>query len=140
MTWDEIYERADDMPYGSDELRAKDHARWQTRNLVLDRTGYDIENAECPEDEVDHYVNLWDIKFNESGDIVSYKDDLTYDYLLGWFFVYYTKSGEVGIVKASSEEEAEAKVCRAYNSKEVWIADRTMSRSTIEPDVLKIAY
>lgn len=73
MTWDEIYDRADDCGYGSDELTAKDNARWQVRNLVLDKENLDIEEAECPEDEVDYYVGLWNIRFDTEGNIEYYE-------------------------------------------------------------------
>ena len=75
MTWDEIYERADGCGYGSDELTAKDTARWQVRNLVLDKENIDIEEAECPEDEVDYYTGLWNIRFDENGNIQYYEVD-----------------------------------------------------------------
>ncbi len=75
MTWDEIYERADGCGYGSDALTAKDTARWQVRNLVLDEETIDIEEAECPEDEVDYYTRLWNIRFDENGNIEYYEVD-----------------------------------------------------------------
>ena len=70
MTWDEIYERADGKGYGSDELTAKDNARAAVRNLVLDIEDIDIEDAECPEDEVEYYAKRWHLHFDESGNIV----------------------------------------------------------------------
>ena len=73
MTWDDIYDRADDCAYGSDELTAKDEARWQVRNLVLEKKNVDIENAECPEDEVDYYAGLWNVRFDENGNIKCYE-------------------------------------------------------------------
>ncbi len=73
MTWDEIYERADDCPCGSPELRAKDNARWQVRKLVLEKENIDIENAECPEEEVDYYSGLWNIRFDNYGSISYYE-------------------------------------------------------------------
>lgn len=73
MTWDEIYERANDKGYGSDELTAKDQARWEVRNLVLEKERVDIEEEECPEDEVDYYTNMWNIQFNENGNITYYE-------------------------------------------------------------------
>lgn len=72
MTWDEIYERAEDCGYSSDELTAKDEARWQVRNLVLEKKNIDIEESECPEGEVDYYTSLWNIRFDENGNIECY--------------------------------------------------------------------
>ncbi|MCR5453163.1 MAG: hypothetical protein K6F00_11105 [Lachnospiraceae bacterium] len=73
MTWDEIYANAENCGYGSDELTAKDNARWEVGNLVYKKIGVDIEEEECPEEEVDDYVERWDIKFDKEGHIVSYK-------------------------------------------------------------------
>ena len=72
MTWNEIYERADGTCCGDFKLRAKDTARWEVRELVLEKEDYDIETAECPEDEVDYYCDLHDIRFYEDGSIDRY--------------------------------------------------------------------
>lgn len=72
MTWDEIYERADGTGFGDPELRAKDIARCEVRELVFRKEGYDIETAEIPEDEVDYYCGLHNIRFYENGIIDSY--------------------------------------------------------------------
>lgn len=73
MTWDEIYERAEDCGYGSEELDAKDEARYQVQQLVLEKENVDIEEAECPEEEVDYYTGLWNIRFDENGNITYYE-------------------------------------------------------------------
>lgn len=73
MTWDEIYERAEGCAFGSNELIAKDNARWEVRNLVLEKEKYDIETAEIPEEEVDYYTDLWNIEFYDNGDIKYYE-------------------------------------------------------------------
>lgn len=73
MTWDEIYERAEDKPCGSDELNAKDEARFEVGSLVMEKENYDIETAEIPEEEVEYYCDLYDIRFDEDGKISSYK-------------------------------------------------------------------
>ena len=73
MTWDEIYENADGKACGSDELDAKDEARYQVGQLVLDELGIDIEESEIPEEEVDFYVEKWNIIFDEEGNIVNYE-------------------------------------------------------------------
>ena len=73
MTWDEIYERAEDCGYRSEELDAKDEARYQVQQLVLEKENVDIEEAECPEEEVDYYTGLWNIRFDENGNITYYE-------------------------------------------------------------------
>jgi hypothetical protein len=72
MTWDEIYERAEDTACGDWRLNAKDEARWQVKCLVLEKENYDIDKAEIPEDEVDYYCGLHDIKFDDYGNIDTY--------------------------------------------------------------------
>lgn len=72
MTWNDIYERAIDKGCGEPELKAKDNARWQVRELVLEKENYDIETAEIPENEVDYYCGLYCIEFNSNGNIRSY--------------------------------------------------------------------
>ena len=70
MTWDEIYQRAEDKPYGSDELDAKDEARYEVQQFVLEQENYDLETAEIPEEEVDYYCEKYDIFFDEQGHII----------------------------------------------------------------------
>lgn len=72
MTYGEIFEAADGYDIGSDELKAKDEARCETRELVLKLENYDLDNAECPEDVIEEYCNLFRIKFNEYGNILEY--------------------------------------------------------------------
>lgn len=71
-TWDDIYERADGSAYGDDELTAKDNARWQLACLIQEEEGYDIDECECPEEEIDTF--LWrrekPVLFDECGNIV----------------------------------------------------------------------
>ena len=71
-TWDEIYERAIGCAYLSPELVAKDMAREHLGDLILRECGYDIEECECPEDEIDLF--LWarnnPVLFDEQGRIV----------------------------------------------------------------------
>ena len=51
-TWNEIYEAAEGCGCGESGLRAKDNARENVRCLALERGEADLEEAECPEDEV----------------------------------------------------------------------------------------
>lgn len=72
-TWDELYERAIDCACMSPELRAKDQARYVLRDVILEEDGYDIEQCECAEEEIDTF--LWKretpVLFDENGNIVS---------------------------------------------------------------------
>ena len=68
--WDEIYERADGCCFGEDNLKAKDNARENVRCLALEYGEGDLEEAECPEDEVDYYCDKYNILFDENGHIV----------------------------------------------------------------------
>lgn len=73
LSWDDIFWRANDCGYGSDELKAKDEARYQLTCLINDECGYDIEECECPEDEIDLFLGNRDtpVFFDEYGNIVS---------------------------------------------------------------------
>lgn len=71
-TWDDIYARAEGAAYGDYELTAKDNARWQLGWLIQKEEGYDIEECESPEEEIDKF--LWKrekpVLFDEDGNIV----------------------------------------------------------------------
>lgn len=54
-TWNEIYAAAEGCGCGESGLRAKDNARENVRCLALERGEADLEEAECPEDEVEYY-------------------------------------------------------------------------------------
>jgi len=77
-TWDELYERAEDKPCMSPELKAKDEARYEVRNLILDLNGPDLENTEIPEEQIDDYCKSFDIRFNGNGSIVSRRKEVIY--------------------------------------------------------------
>lgn len=69
-TWDEIYERANGCCFGENNLKVKDNARENVRCLAIEYGEDDLENAECPEDEVEHYCDKYNILFDEMGHIV----------------------------------------------------------------------
>lgn len=69
-TWDDLYDRADGAACGEDTLEAKDEARWQVRCFAMEHGEEDLEEAGCPEDEVDYYCNKYNILFNENGSII----------------------------------------------------------------------
>lgn len=56
MTWDKLCERADGEACGSPALKAKDEARGQVRELILYKEGYDIEDRESPEEEIENFL------------------------------------------------------------------------------------
>lgn len=67
--WNDLYERADGTGFGSPELKAKDNARSELTEIIKKIKGYNIDDRECPEDEIDMF--LWNANkeflFNESG-------------------------------------------------------------------------
>lgn len=71
-TWDDLYNRAIGCCFGSEELVAKDNARWQMECLILDQTGVDINDCEIPEEEIEAYLERLDeeIYFDEDGNII----------------------------------------------------------------------
>ena len=56
MTWDNLCERADGVPYGHPALVAKDEARFQIGQQILEKKGYDIEDCYAPEEEIENFL------------------------------------------------------------------------------------
>ena len=77
-TWDELFERAIDRPFLSRELKAKDHARFLLSILILEEEGYDIEECECPEDEIDVFLKMREVPvtFDEDGKFVEAENEI----------------------------------------------------------------
>lgn len=71
MTWDEIYERADGAACGDSALKAKDEARGQVRNLMVDLGCPDPEQDEIPEESIEEYCWKMNIDFDDCGNIIS---------------------------------------------------------------------
>ena len=55
-SWDELYERASGKACMSPELRAKDEARYQLRDLILKESGFDIEVCDSAEEAIDSFL------------------------------------------------------------------------------------
>lgn len=72
-SWDEIYSAAINAAYGEAALKAKDEARYQVRQLILNHKNVDLENAEVPEDEVELYCRKYAILFDKCGNILLHK-------------------------------------------------------------------
>lgn len=70
MTWNEIYERADGAACGESSLKAKDEARHQVRQFVMDIGCPDPDNDEIPEETIEKYCDSMNIKFDECGSII----------------------------------------------------------------------
>jgi len=73
MTWDELYNTAYEKGYGDIELKAKDEARYQVRNFVMELGAVDLEEEECPEEAVERYCDLLKISFDASGNIIGFE-------------------------------------------------------------------
>lgn len=71
-TWDDLYKRADGTGFGDPELRAKDNARFILTEIIKEVEGYDIEDCECPEAEIDWFLDNTDEQylFDEDGNLV----------------------------------------------------------------------
>ena len=71
-TWDDLYERAEDAACGEPNLRAKDNARFVLREIIEEIKGYDIEECEIPEEEIEIFLEKADRKylFDEYGNLV----------------------------------------------------------------------
>ena len=71
-TWDDIYERADGTAYGDPELKAKDNARSILTGIIEELKGYNIDDCEIPEEEIDYFLENADREylFDEDGNLV----------------------------------------------------------------------
>ncbi len=71
-TWDMLYQRADGAACGEPTQRAKDTARENLRNIILSKSGYDIEEEEIPEEAIDDFLENNDeiIFFDEDGNLI----------------------------------------------------------------------
>lgn len=70
MTWDDIYKAAVDKGINDPELRAKDEAREQVRQLAVSLGCDDLDKADCPEDKVEDYCNKMQLRFDGRGNIM----------------------------------------------------------------------
>ena len=70
FTWDDLYERADGAAFGDPELTAKDEARYQVREMMLDNVEEDPELEEIPEDFIGDYCIKLQIRFDDRGNII----------------------------------------------------------------------
>lgn len=70
MTWDEIYERADGAACGDSTLKAKDEARHQVRQFVMEIGCPDPDDDEIPEETIEGYCNGMNIQFDSCGNII----------------------------------------------------------------------
>ena len=72
-TWDELYKRAEDKGFGEPELKAKDNARWELAEVIEEECGYNIDDCEIPEEEIDGFLKNSSKKylFNEDGSLVN---------------------------------------------------------------------
>lgn len=71
-TWNELYEKAVNCGCGSPELLTKDEARNQLGELILCECGYNIEQSDCAEDEIDIFLlnRETPVLFDERGNII----------------------------------------------------------------------
>ena len=76
-TWDELFERAIDRPFLSPELKAKDNARFLLSVLILEEEGYDIEECECLEDEIEAFLakRKEPLLFDENGNFINLRKE-----------------------------------------------------------------
>lgn len=71
MTWNEIYDRAYGAACGESTLKAKDEARYQMRNMMMDLGCHDPEDDEIPEETIEDYCEKFHIEFDDYGNITS---------------------------------------------------------------------
>lgn len=71
-TWDDLYEIADSAACGDPELKAKDNARFILTEIIEELKGYNIDECEIPEEEIDYFLKNADrdYLFDENGNLV----------------------------------------------------------------------
>jgi len=71
-TWDDLYVRAENKGVGDAELTAKDTARGILCEIIKDSKGYNIDDCEIPEEEIETFLDESPILylFNESGNLL----------------------------------------------------------------------
>lgn len=71
-TWDDLYKRADGAACGDPELKAKDNARFVLTEIIKELEGYDIDECEIPEEEIEYFLEKSDREylFDEDGNLV----------------------------------------------------------------------
>ena len=72
VTWDDLYTLAEGTGCGDPALKAKDAARYAVAELSKELWGYDPEEAEIPEDEIEDICRRHKISFDITGHILSY--------------------------------------------------------------------
>lgn len=70
-TWNEIFERANNKAYGSEELVAKDTAREHIRSVIKEYTGRDVETDESPEEIIEQFTLNIKVLFDIRGNVVN---------------------------------------------------------------------
>lgn len=63
-TWDDLYERADEKGFGDPELTAKDNARAELTIIIEAVCGYNIDECEIPEEEIDNFLEEMNKEFS----------------------------------------------------------------------------
>ena len=71
-TWDDLYERADGAACGDYKLKAKDNARFILTEIIEELKGYNIDDCEIPEEEIELFLENSDKEylFDENGNLV----------------------------------------------------------------------
>ena len=82
MTWNEFCEASKNTVCSDSAITAKDEAKQQVRQLVMDLDAPDLDEAECPEDAVGNYCNAMKIQFSKSGDILNDEKEETLCYMI----------------------------------------------------------
>jgi hypothetical protein len=74
LTWDDICDLADGTAFGDPELKAKDSARAHVDDFAVSRGLPDPEDDEIPEETIEDLCKEYSIRFNDLGEIISFKE------------------------------------------------------------------
>lgn len=70
-SWDFICNNADNAPYLSTELKAKDEARYQANKYAMEHGEPDAESFDCPEEQIEYYCDKFNLFFDIKGNVIT---------------------------------------------------------------------
>lgn len=73
ISWDEIYDRAVWAGFNEPGLVAKDEARCQVRELMMELGHPNPDEDDCPEESIGRFCERLQLDFDDRGNIISMK-------------------------------------------------------------------
>lgn len=70
-SWSEICNNADNAPYLSPELKAKDEARYQANQYAMEHGEPDADSFDNPEEQIEFYCDKFNMFFDINGNLIN---------------------------------------------------------------------